>query len=125
MRAGAPRAAKKRGVKADGDAIIRKRAFFEDPPSSYGDRYRVSPDDVDREVKRREMTARHPNPLVSDLVADPDIFQMLNMGAYEDQIRADYADIASGKGRDSESGKLLQELVDQYAYVTGREPQWD
>ena len=124
MRAGAPRAAAKRGVKADGDTIIRKRAFFEDPMSSYGDRYRVSEDDVDREVKRREMVARHPMPLVSDLVEDPSFFQMLN-SPHEGQIRADYPNIAAGKDKDSESAKLLRELVDQYSYLTGREPQWD
>lgn len=124
MRAGAPRAAAKRGVKADGDTIIRKRAFFEDPMSSYGDRYRVSPDDVEQAVQRRELTARHPHPLVSDLVNDPDFFSMLN-SPHEDQIRADYADIAAGKGKDSESARLLHELVDQYSYLTGREPQWD
>ena len=124
MRAGAPRAAKKRGMKADGNAIVRKKAFFEDPMSSYGDRYRVSEDDVDREVKRREMVARHPMPLVSDLVEDPSFFQMLN-SPHEGQIRADYPNIAAGKDKDSESAKLLRELVDQYSYLTGREPQWD
>lgn len=126
MRAGMPRAAKKgrrRGVQTDGDAITRKQSWIERPPSSYGDRYRVDSSEVEQAVHRREVTARHSVPLVSELVDDPGFFQMLNMGHLENQIRGDYPEVVNGKAQDS--GDLLREMVQQYEALTGQAPRWD
>lgn len=109
MRAGAPRAAS------------RKATFLESGPSSYGSIYRVSAEDVQNAVTRREVVARHAVAKVGDLVEDPGFYQMLN-SPYESQIRADYPEIVAGGA--PESAKLLQEMVDQYEYLTGVSPQW-
>ena len=69
--------------------------------------------------------ARHNDPTVSELVRDPEFFQMLNMGTYQGQIEADWLDIAAGEGHKvPESLRLLQEMVEQYTDATGVSPDW-
>ena len=56
---------------------------------------------------------------------DPEFFQMLNMGAYQGQIEADWPEIAAGNGKKvPESLRLLQEMVEQYTDATGVAPEW-
>ena len=113
MRAGAPRAARKQA----------KKSFLESGPSSFGDRFRVSDETVNQEVARREVTARHPIPYVSDLIDDDGFYQMLNQPHLESQIRADYPEIRNGGAK--ESAELLKEMVQQYEDITGDTPTWD
>lgn len=120
MRAGAPRAAKKTG-----SARIRPLSVFERGPSSYGSLSRADEKRAEAAVRRREIMARHIDPTVSDLIGDPEFFQMLNMGAYQGQIEADWPEIAAGNGdRVPESMQLLQEMTEQYADATGIAPDW-
>lgn len=120
MRAGAPRAAKKMG-----SAEIRPLSVFERGPSSYGSLSRADEKRVEAAVRRREVMARHTDPTISDLVRDPEFFQMLNMGAYQGQIEADWPEIAAGNGKKvPESLRLLQEMVEQYTDATGVAPEW-
>jgi hypothetical protein len=114
MRAGAPRAARRKKA---------KKSFLESGPSSFGDRFRVSDETVSQEVARREVTARHPVPYVSDLVDDDGFYQMLNQPHLEGQIRADYPEIRNGGAK--ESADLLKEMVQQYEEITGDTPTWD
>ena len=120
MRAGAPRAAKKTG-----SASIRPLSVFERGPSSYGSLSRADEKRAEAAVRRREVMARHNDPTVSELVRDPEFFQMLNMGTYQGQIEADWPDIAAGEGHKvPESLRLLQEMVEQYTDATGVSPDW-
>ncbi|OBY33542.1 hypothetical protein ACT18_01020 [Mycolicibacter kumamotonensis] len=123
MRAGAPRAAKKTGKRAakrSGDTI-RKKTWLETGPSSRGSRFDVDADTVERAVRRREVTDRHRVARVEDLVMDPAFYQMLN-SPHERDIQADWPEIQNGGA--PESKQLLDDLLQQYSDVTGREPIW-
>lgn len=122
MQAGAPRAASKRTAKKAKDGI-RPLSKFERGPSSYGASRRTSQDRVEAAVRRREVMARHPAPKVSDLVNDPEFWEMVNGTQYADQIQADWPEIQ--EGRAEESANLLRELIEQYTDATGIEPEWD
>lgn len=119
MRAGAPRAAKRSGRKKD---AIRKVTWLESGPSSYGHRFTVSDETVERAVRRREMAARHPVARVSDLILDPGFFELLN-SPHEAQVLADYEEIRNGRA--PESAAILRDLVQQYEDITGESPEWD
>jgi hypothetical protein len=120
MRANAPRAAKRRNAKRNGEPAVRKTTWLERGPSSYGDRHRVSEEDVTSAVRRRE--AHRSAPRMSDLVESSDFFLMVN-SPHEDQIRADYPEIRAGGA--PESAAILKDLADQYEYNTGIRPSWD
>ena len=120
MRAGAPRAAS--ASERWANRVAGKGTKFESGPSSYGAMRKVSENQVEAAVRRREMVARHPVPSVSSLVNDPEFFALLNMGQYEDQIRADLPSVLAGE--ESESSNLLTEMIEQYTEVTGIQPEW-
>lgn len=121
MRAGAPRAAKRTASDS-----IRPLSVLERGPSSYGSLSRADEARAEAAVRRREVMARHAaDPTVSELLRDPEFFQMLNMGAYQGQIEADWPEIAAGNGSAvPESLRLLQEMVEQYTDATGIIPEW-
>jgi hypothetical protein len=101
--------------------VDRPLSAIERGPSSYGRRRTADFSRIDRAVSRRERLAAGP-PRVSDLIKDPDFYQMLNMGSYEGQIMADFPEIAAGGG--GESRKILEEMLEHYEEVTGVEPVW-
>ncbi|QDH91722.1 portal protein [Mycobacterium phage Phrappuccino] len=124
MREGMPRAAsRKRKGKDSNVEPIRKKSWLEKGPSSYGHKFTVNDEQIERAVRRREVLARHNSPLVSDLVEDPGFYQMLNMGQYESQIRADWPEIRNGGAKDS--ADLLRDMVQQFEDITGKTVQWD
>jgi len=124
MQAGAPRAAsRRRSAKRSGKDAIRPLSKFEKGPSSYGAAGRTSPDRVEAAIRRREVMARHPVAGVSDLVADPEFYEMVNGTQYADQIQADWPEIQNGGA--PESAALLHDLVEQYTDATGVEPEWN
>jgi len=123
MRANAPRAAaKKRRLKAVGEDGQRPVTWLERGPSSLGHHTRVSTEDVEQAVLRRERAAARSAPLVSDLVEDPEFYRLVN-SSDEAAIRADWPEIRAGGA--PESAKILRGLVEQYEYLTGVKPVWD
>ena len=123
MQAGAPRAASKRAAKRTGKDAIRPLSKFEVGPSSYGTAQNASPDRVERAVRRREAMARHSVVKISDLIEDPEFYEMVNGTQYSDQIQADWPEIENGGA--PETAQLLRDLVEQYTDATGIEPEWD
>ncbi len=128
MRAGAPRAASKRkGRRSNLHSVAgdetRQKTWLEKGPSSYGSQFKVAEQDVERAVRRRELTARHPVPHVGDLVEDHSFYQMLNQDHMESQIRADWPEIRAGGAQ--ESANLLRDMLQQYEDITGESPVWD
>lgn len=128
MRAGAPRAASKRkgrrsNLRSVASDEARQKTWLEKGPSSYGTQFKVAEQDVERAVHRRELTARHPIPHVSDLVEDHSFYQMLNQNHLESQIRADWPEIRAGGAQ--ESASLLRDMLQQYEDITGESPVWD
>lgn len=134
MRAGAPRAARKKIA----PIIASRDPCYQSPeptqqaavmwakrvnrgPAQLGKK--VTSKDVEKSMRRREAEAKEHAPTVSQLVRDPNFYKKLNMGAYRNQIESDYADIRSG--HDSESAKLLREMIDHYEHITGVKPRWD
>lgn len=123
MQPGAPRAAsRRRAAKRSGDNI-RPLSKFETGPSSYGASRHTSPDRVEAAVRRREVMARHPVARVSDLIEDPEFYEMVNGTQYADQIQADWPEIQAGGA--TETAQLLRDLIEQYTDATGVEPEWD
>lgn len=103
----------------------RRRGRFEHGPSSYGARERLSEDQVRDQVRRLESVwthrpARHPK--VSDLVNDPTFYRATNNQAYQSQIQADWPEILAGNQTDS--NKILDDMLEQYLEIFGVEPQW-
>lgn len=123
MQGGAPRAASRRSAKRSGKDAIRPLSKFETGPSSYGASRRASSDRVEAAIRRREVMARHPVAKVSDLIQDPEFYEMVNGIQYADQIQADWPEIENGGAQ--ESARLLRDLVEQYTDATGIEPEWD
>jgi len=125
MRAGAPRMASKSrtGLRVAIGEADPGATWLQRGPSSYGHSATVDRAHVERAVRRRELTARHPVPRVRELVEDPAFYQMLNLGHLESQIRADFAEIAAGGA--PESAQLLEEMLRQYEEITGDTPVWD
>lgn len=123
MQAGAPRAASKRNAKRSGKDAIRPLSKFERGPSSYGASRHTSPDRVAQAVRRREVMARHPAPKVSDLIEDPEFYEVVSGTQYAEQIQADWPEIENGGA--PETAQLLRDLVEQYADATGVDPEWD
>lgn len=123
MRAGSPRAAKMKRAAKRKDGGIQPLSKFEKGPSSYGHSFRTTEAQVEAAVTRRDLVARHPVPRVSDLVNDPEFFRLLNMGAYESQLKADWPEVQAGGA--PESAKLLHEMVEHYQDVTGITPDWN
>jgi hypothetical protein len=126
MRANAPRAAKKKTAKTASqrwsDRVNGTR--FERGPSSVGHARHVNEQQVQAAIRRRELYARHSTtPLVSQLIEDPNFYRVINMGAHEGQIRADWPEIRAGGA--PESAKLLREMLEHYEDVTGVQPTWD
>jgi len=116
MRAGAPRAARRKGDK------IRKETWLERGPSSLGDSLRVGEQDVEHAVRRREVIARHKVANIFELATDPGFYQILN-SPHEGQVVPDLEEIRAGGA--PESAALLKELAEQYEDVTGVAPTWD
>lgn len=124
MRGAMPRAAK-RGRRRKGEVeidTIRPKTFLEKGPSSYGDKFRIAEADVEREVRRREVTSRHRSASIFELAEDPGFFQMLN-SPHAAEIAADLAEIKAGGA--PESAKILRDLAEQYEDITGNTPGWD
>jgi len=112
-----------RTAKRSGKSGIRPLSRFEKGPSSYGAARHTSPDRVQAAIKRREVMARHPAPQVSDLVNDPEFYEIVNGTQYADQIQGDWPEIQNGGA--PETAELLRDLVEQYTDATGVEPEWD
>jgi len=116
-------ASNRRAAKRSGKDSIRPLSKFEHGPSSYGASRHASQGRVEAAIRRREVMARHPAPRVSDLINDPEFYEMVNGTQYADQIQSDWPEIQNG-GAD-ETAQLLRDLVEQYTDATGVEPEWD
>lgn len=133
MRSSQPKAAHRTAAQRWADRIHKRgrnddqhRAptKFELGPSSVGHAQRMTPEQVEAAIQRREVYARHQRaPLVSQLVKDPTFYKMLNAGAHRNEIQSDWPEIKAGGAQ--ESAKLLQELLERYEDVTGVSPIWD
>ena len=113
------------GEEADVVDLPRKRSRFETGPSSYGASRRVSPEEVEAQVARREAIWRSRpgrNPQMADLVRNPDFFRATNSQHYMGQIQADWPEIQAGGAGDSR--KLLEGMADQYRELYGVDPEW-
>lgn len=116
MRSGSPRAAKRVGKD------IRPLSKFERGPSSYGMARTASSDRVEAAIRRRELMAKHPAPKVSELVQDPEFYELVHGTQYADQIQADWPEIEAGGA--TESADLLRDMIEQYTDATGVDPEW-
>lgn len=133
MRAGAPRAAAKTAAQRWAERmhkqgrtedVNRPPTKFELGPSSVGYSHRARPEDVEAAIQRREMYARHRGaPLVSHLVKDANFYRMLNATGHRNEIQSDWPEIRAG-GAES-TRKLLEDLCERYADITGVTPVWD
>jgi hypothetical protein len=112
----------------------RSLSKFESGPSSYGKHLTASEDQVQAEVRRRELVAnwdfsvaRHPK--VADLVNDPKFYRALNAQTYRGQLQADWPEILAShpdrpSGAAGDSHRILQDLLAQFYEVFGVEPEW-
>ena len=105
----------------------RPLSKFETGPSSYGKSLTASEEQIEEQVKRREVLAnwdlsvsRHPK--VSDLVKDPKFYRALNMNTYRGQIQADWPEILNGGAKDSKL--VLNDMLAQFYEIFGVEPEW-
>jgi hypothetical protein len=105
----------------------RPLSKFETGPSSYGASRTASEEQIEEQVKRREVlanwdlsVARHPK--VSDLVNDPKFYRALNMSTYKGQIQADWPEILAGGAKDSKL--VLNDMLAQFYEIFGVEPEW-
>jgi hypothetical protein len=121
-RASAPKAAGRTASQRWSERVHGSGKFA--GPSSLGHTTRVSPDQVQAAVVRREMYARHQGaPVMSKLVRDPAFYKMLNMGGHRAAIEADWPEIRAGGAQDS--AKTLHEMAERYEDATGVAPIWD
>lgn len=128
MQAGAPRAAstaaERWAMRVNQRNGPRPKSKFEKGPSSAGHSLRVSKEQVEAAVYRREVYSRsRGTPLVSQLVKDPDFYRMCNATGDKAAIQADWPEIRSGGAKDSYM--ILRDLVSQYEEITGVTPVWD
>ena len=103
----------------------RKKSRFETGPSSYGHSRKITEEEVQNQVMRREAIWRHipaRHPQVADLVNDPTFYRAMNSQTYRGQIQADWPEILAGGAHDSK--KLLDAMLEQYYQVFGVEPTW-
>jgi hypothetical protein len=108
-----------RRAKRNGDEI-RPLSTLEVGPSSQGHSRRVTRAQVHAAIQRMEAQASPPS--VEELVNSPKFYALTNMGAYEGQIRADFAEIMAGGAEDSRD--LLEDTLERYEHLTGVRPVW-
>jgi hypothetical protein len=102
---------------------VRSKSKIELGPSSYGRLSNVTEEQAERAVTRRQTIAsRGLSDRVEDLVHDPRFYDALNMQTYEGQIGADWPEIVNGGA--PESKRILDDMLEQYTYMTGTEPNW-
>ena len=110
-----------------GEEQPRALSKFETGPSSYGLSRTASEEQIEEQVKRREVVAnwdfsvtRHPK--VADLVMDPKFYRALNMQTYRGQLQADWPEILNGGAHDSK--RVLDDMLAQFFEIFGVEPEW-